>query len=138
MRQVSPPPIGRASLPKRALSANATCPAGMTGMDAVVLLKFGLCDCDCCGGTDGTAKLLGPKMSLRVAGIGEISPVEGVAEKSEFCARACFTAAHGITAAATSGSASRTRPRRKEVAIFITPMFSAEIGAISSQLQACL
>jgi hypothetical protein len=55
-------------------------------MDAVVLLEFGTCEGDCAGGVDGTDKLLGPKISLRVAGTGEIRPVDGVAENSEFCA----------------------------------------------------
>src|SRR5262249_12149855 len=104
MRQVSPAPIGSASLPKRALSARATCPAGIPGIDAVVLLEFGTCD-----GDDG--KLLGPKISLRVAGIGEIRPVDGVAENSEFCASACGTAATGMAATAKSKSANRSRPR---------------------------
>src|SRR5499433_2181544 len=128
MRQVSPPPIGSASLPKRALSASATCPAGITGIDAVVLLEFGTCD-----GDDG--KLLGPKISLRVAGIGEIRPVDGVAENSEFCASACGTAATGMAATAKSKSANRSRPRGAAVAdaLVMTWLFSAEIEAISSR-----
>src|SRR5579885_3267050 len=36
MRQINPPLIAGASLPKRADSAKATCPAGTMGMDAAV------------------------------------------------------------------------------------------------------
>jgi len=122
-------------LPKRALSASATCPAGTAGIEAVVLLEFGTCDGDWAGGIEGTVKLLGPKISLRVAGTGEIRLVDGVAENSEFCARACGTAAKGATATTKSTSADSSRPCATAVAdaLFMTRLFSAEIEAISSQ-----
>src|SRR5262249_54205367 len=120
-------------LPKRALSASATCPAGTTGIDAVV---FGTCD----GGVDGTGKLLGPKISLRVAGIGEIRPVDGAAENSEFCAWAWGAAASGMAAKAKSITANLSRPRGAAVAdaLIMTWWFSAEIEAISSRPSTCL
>ena len=52
------------------------------GIEAVVVPGAG----DCTDGEAGTGKLLGPKISLRVAGTGEIRPVDGIDEKSEFCA----------------------------------------------------
>jgi hypothetical protein len=72
-------------------------------------------------------------MSLRVAGTGEISPVDGVAEKSEFCARFCPMAAVGMNAKTTT--AGQSRPRKAAVAgvLFMTWLFSAEIEAISSR-----
>jgi hypothetical protein len=75
--------------------------------------------------------LLGPKISLRVAGTGEIRPVDGVAENSEFCAKAACGA---ITNAATT-KAGHSRPHEAAVAgaLVMTRMFSAEIEAISSQ-----
>jgi hypothetical protein len=79
-------------------------------------------------------------MSPRVAGIGEISPVEGVAENSEFCASDWATAAEG--AAATRASMSTGNSRRRTVAIVValsmTVVFSAQIAANSSHLSACL
>jgi hypothetical protein len=92
-----------------------------------VLPEFGAC----AGGAEGTGRLLGPKISLRVAGTGEISPVDGVAEKSEFCP----LAADGMNAKATSKDAGHSRPRKAAVAgvLFMTWLFSAEIEAISSR-----
>jgi hypothetical protein len=96
-----------------------------------VLPEFGAC----AGGAEGTGRLLGPKISLRVAGTGEISPVDGVAEKSEFCAKVCPLAADGMNAKATSKDAGHSRPRKAAVAgvLFMTWLFSAEIEAISSR-----
>jgi len=70
-------------------------------------------------------------MSLRVAGIGDIRPVEGVDENSEFCAG---VACGAITNAANT-RAGHSRPHEAAVAdaIVMTRMFSAEIEAISSQ-----
>src|SRR5260221_10198432 len=69
MRHVRPPLIGCASLPKRALSASATWPAGTVGIDAVVVAEF---EGACAGGGDGTGKFLGPKISPLMAGTGDI------------------------------------------------------------------
>ena len=69
-------------MPKRALNASATCPAGTGGIDAVVGGGAGIR----AGGVGG--RLLGPKISVRVDGDGEISPVDGTAENNEFCAGA--------------------------------------------------
>ena len=100
-----------------------------------MLLEFGTCDGDWAGDVEGAVKLLGPKISLRVAGTGEIRLVDGVAENSEFCARACGTAAKGATATTKSTSADSSRPCATAVAdaLFMTRLFSAEIEAISSQ-----
>ena len=70
-------------------------------------------------------------MSLRVAGSGEISPVDGVDDNSEFCAGAACGA---ITNAADT-RAGHSRPHEAAVAdaLVMTRMFSAEIEAISSQ-----
>jgi hypothetical protein len=93
---------------------------------------------ECAGGDTG--KLLGPKMSLRVAGTGEISPVDGVAENSEFCASDCPTAAEGAVATRASTSTGHSRPRTVAVvgAHSMTAVFSAQIAAISSHATACL
>jgi hypothetical protein len=129
-RQVRPPLIGTASLPKRALSASATCPAGTAGIDAVVLGILGA-GWVCAGGVAGIERLLGPKISLRVAGTGEIRPVDGVAENNEFWAKA----ACGATTNAANTRAGHSRPHEAAVAdaLVMTRMFSAEIEAISSQ-----
>jgi hypothetical protein len=83
--------------------------------------------------------LLGPKISPRVAGIGEIKPVDGVAENSEFCARACGGSDSGIAAIAKNISAGPNRRRDAAVdTLFITSLFSAEIEAISSRVRTCL
>ena len=91
-----------------------------------MLTEFGAC----AGGADGD-KLLGPKMSPRVAGTGDISPVDGVAENSEFWA----LAAAGISAIAMNHNAEDGRTRKAAVAdaLFMTWLFSAEIEAISSR-----
>jgi hypothetical protein len=123
-------------LPKRALSASATCPAGTIGIDAVVLVLPEFGTTDCAGGVDGIGRLLGPKISPRVAGTGEIRPVDGVAENNEFCAMAIGE----WIVAKTSTTAGRSRPHRTAVAgvQFIASLFSAEIEAISSQPPRCL
>ena len=91
------------------------------------------------GGGD-TGKLLGPKISPRVAGIGEIRPVDGVAENSEFCASDWATAPEGVAAARASTSTGHSRPRTVTVvgALSMTVVFSAQIAAISSHALACL
>jgi hypothetical protein len=96
-----------------------------------VFAGFGAC-CVCAGGVDGIARLLGPKISLRVAGTGEINPVDGVAEKSEFCAGA----ACGAIATTAYTRAGDSRPRKAAVAdaLVMTQLFSAEIEAISSRV----
>src|SRR5258708_1023973 len=133
MRHVRPPLIGCASLPKRALSASATWPAGTVGIDAVVVAEF---EGAGAGGGDGTGRLLGPKISPRVAGTGEIRPADGVAENSEFWA----LAPGGWMAATISTRAGHSQPRTSAVAsdLFMTSFFSAQIAAISSQAPACL
>ena len=90
------------------------------------------------GGADG--RLLGPKISLRVDGNGEISPVDGTAENSEFCAGACAWAGHKAIATRTSPSAGHSRPHTAAVAgaLSMTSLFSAQIAAISSHSTACL
>jgi len=92
------------------------------------------------GGVDG--RLLGPKISVRVDGDGEISPVDGTAENSEFCAGAwpCAGSRSIATRARKSPSAGRSRPQTAAVAgaLSMTLMFSAQIEAISSRLAACL
>jgi hypothetical protein len=79
-------------------------------------------------------------MSPRVAGIGEISPVEGVAEKSEFCANDWVTALKGAAAKRASAHTGQSRPRTVAVAgaLSMTVVFSAKIAAISSHVSACL
>ena len=136
-RHVSPPPIGCASLPKRALKASPTCPAGIGGIDAVV---GGAVLCDGTGGDGGS--VLGPKISVRVDGDGEIRPVDGTAENSEFCVGAWACAGNGSVATKTrkSPNAGHSRPQMAAVAgaLCMTLMFSAQIEAISSRLAACL
>ena len=85
-------------------------------------------------------KLLGPKMSPRVAGIGEISPVDGVAENREFCASVWAIAAEGAAATRASTSTGHSRPHTVAVvgALSMTVVFSAQIAAISSHTSACL
>ena len=92
------------------------------------------------GGVGG--RVLGPKMSVRVDGDGEISPVEGTAENKEFCAGAWACADNGPSAARDrlSRSAGHSRPQTLAVAgaLCMTLTFSAQIEAISSRLVACL
>src|SRR5262245_30754208 len=129
--------MGCASLPKRALKASATCPAGTGGIDAVDAggaLGVGA------GGAGG--RLLGPKMSVRVDGDGEMSPVDGIAENNEFCAGAWACADSGSAATRTriNPSSGQSRPHTAAIAdsLPITAMFSAQIAAISSRPVACL
>jgi hypothetical protein len=95
----------------------------------LVLPEFGASDCT--EGDDGTGRLLGPKISPRVAGTGEIRLVDGVAENNEFCAMAIGE----WIVAQTSANAGHSRPHRTAVAgvEFMAWLFSAEIEAISSQ-----
>jgi hypothetical protein len=88
----------------------------------------------------GVGKLLGPKISLRVAGDGEIKPVDGTAENSEFCPVVCAMAAGGSIAARISTSAGHSRPRTAAVAgvLSMTVLFSVQIEAISSRAPVCL
>ena len=92
------------------------------------------------GGVGG--RLLGPKISVRVDGDGEISPVDGTAENSEFCVGAWACAGGGsiATKARISPTAGLSRPQTAAVAgaLSMTLMFSAQIEAISSRLAACL
>jgi len=90
------------------------------------------------GGVDG--RLLGPKMSVRVDGDGEMSPVDGTAENREFCAGAWACAENGLTTTRISPSADHSRPRTAVVAdvLSMTLLFSAQIEANSSRLVACL
>jgi hypothetical protein len=79
-------------------------------------------------------------MSPRVAGIGEIRPVDGVVENREFCASDCATAAEGPAATRASMSTGHSRPQTVAVvgALSMTVVFSAQIAAISSHTSACL
>jgi hypothetical protein len=92
------------------------------------------------GGVGG--RVLGPKISVRVDGDGEINPVDGTAENSEFCAGAwaCAGSESITTRARINPSAGRSRPQSAVVvgALCMTLMFSAQIAAISSLLAACL
>ena len=90
------------------------------------------------GGVGG--RVLGPKMSVRVDGDGEMSPVDGTAENSEFCAGAWACADSGLTATRISPNAGHSRPQIAAVAgvLSMTLMFSAQIEAISSRSVACL
>jgi hypothetical protein len=80
--------------------------------------------------------LLGPNISPRVAGTGDIRPVDGVAENNEFCPSDCATAADGATATRASKSAGHSRPRAVGIAgaLSMTLGFSALIEAISSHV----
>lgn len=94
-------------------------------------------------GADGVGgRLLGPKISVRVEGDGEISTVDGTVENSEFCAGAWACASGGLitTNARISPSAGPSRPQTAAVAeaLCMTLMFSAQIEAISSRSAACL
>ena len=82
-------------------------------------------------------KLLGPKISPRVAGSGEIRPVDGVAENREFD---CASALAGATAARASMSTGHSRPRTVAIvgAHSMIVVFSAQIAANSSHASACL
>jgi hypothetical protein len=79
---------------------------------------------------------------VRVDGDGEISPVDGTAENSEFCAGAWPCADNGEITIKTgiSLSTGRSRPHTAAVAgaLSMTLMFSAQIAAISSRLAVCL
>jgi hypothetical protein len=103
-----------------------------------VLAELDPWDGPCAGGPDGIGKLLGPKMSLRVAGTGEIKPVDGVAEKSEFCAKVCV----GLCALAPSGTTAKAAiktagPRRaNRAAIAGAPFMRACFRPKSRRFQA--
>jgi hypothetical protein len=77
------------------------------------------------GGEGG--RLLGPKISERVDGTGEIRPVDGTAEKSEFCAGAWPRAGQGLIATKASPIAGHSRPRVAMIAnaLSMTLVFSA-------------
>lgn len=86
-------------------------------------------------------RLLGPKISVRVEGAGEISTVDGTAENSEFCAGAwaCTSGGSITTNARISPNAGRSRPQTAAVAqALCMTLFSAQIEAISSRSAACL
>jgi hypothetical protein len=89
MRQVRPPVIGAASLPKRALSASATCPAGTIGGEAGVAVV-----CPSIGqSARGASTPPEPNGSPRVAGAGVSKLFEGAPENKEFCPAFCANAA---------------------------------------------
>ena len=71
-----------------------------------------------------------------------VSPVDGTAENSEFCACAwaCAGSKSIATRARTSPSAGQSRPHTATVAgvVSMTLVFSAQIEAISSRSAACL
>jgi hypothetical protein len=76
-------------------------------------------------------------MSVRVDGDGEMSPVDGIAENSEFCAGAwaCADSESSATRARVTPSASHSGPQTAAVAgvLSMPVMFSAQIEAISSR-----
>src|SRR5450830_1725096 len=118
-----------ASLPKRALSASATCPAGTIGIDAVGVAEFGMITGAC---DDGASTPLGPNASPRTPCPGESSPVEGVAENNE---PDCAAAVWGMTSERMSASAGHSRPEAAAITVLLlmTRLFSAQIAAISSR-----
>lgn len=98
-------------------------------MDAVGVSTFGVA----AFGFDGeVGRLLGPKMSVRVDGKGDIKPVDGMAENSELV---CASAEGPAPAAKINARTGASRPHLAAVAktMFIAPLFSAEIAAISSR-----
>jgi hypothetical protein len=87
-------------LPKRALSASATWPAGTIGICVTGATEFGISgDCDC--EPTGLLGANGSPPPWR----GVIKPVDGVAENSELCPADCADAAPGIVKAATNAMA---------------------------------
>ena len=121
-----------ASLPKRALSASATCPAGTIGtaVGAVARGAFG-------GHSDcGASTPPGAERRRRAwPAPARAARSMGAAENSEFCPAACADAAlRNAAKAAMSASAGHSRPRAAIAgAVLMARPFSAEIAAISSQ-----
>jgi hypothetical protein len=77
---------------------------------------------------------------VRVEGTGDIRPVEGIAENSEFCPAICAIASSGFIATKMNTNTGDSRPLAAAVAssLSMTVVFSAQIEAISSRLAACL
>ena len=108
-------------MPKRALSASATCPAGTIGIGAVGVAVFGM--------ISGAGVPPEPNASPRVPCPGAIK-VEGVVENSEFCPDDCAETASGP---ASERMSARTEPRAGHsrpgaafaVALLMTRSFSA-------------
>ena len=125
-----------ASLPKRALSASATCPAGTIGIGAAAGAgAFGAI----CGDCDGAStRPPGLKTPPRMSDPGAIVPIDGVAENSELdCAKAALgMAALQPSRASRSTNAGLSRVGAAAIAgaLLMTLSFSAQIAAISSQL----
>src|SRR6185437_6812007 len=107
------------------------------GIDAVGDSIFGA---RALGGAGGVGRLLGPKISVRVDGTGDIRPVDGIAENREFCPAICATASCGFMAMKMNTNTGASRPLAAAVAsiLSMTVLFSAQIEAISSRLTACL
>jgi hypothetical protein len=100
-------------------------PAGTIKAEEFGVVRGGAI-CGHCEG-DVSAAPPGPKISPRVTGCGEIKPVEGVAESSEFCPPDCPDAAPGISKARMSASPGHSRPRAAAIAgaLSMTGVFSA-------------
>ena len=132
-----PPPIAGASLPKRALSASATWPAGTIGIVEIGAAEFGIIMGAC---DDGASAPPEPNASPRLPCPGEISPVEGVAENNELdCAAAmCGMASARMSASIDASAGPRAGDSRAEAAAIagvrlMMVAFSAQIAAISSR-----
>ncbi len=125
-----PPPITGASLPKRALNANATCPAGTIGTAAGAITRGVFSGHSACGVSTPPE----PNASPRVAGVGAISPVEGVAENNEFCPGVCADAVWDASNGNMSANAGHSRTQTAIAGAWLMARsFSAQIAAISSQ-----
>jgi hypothetical protein len=115
--------MAAASLPKRALSASATLPAGTISVGAFGVARWGAA-----GGHRGGAVSapLGPKASPRVIGAGEIRLTDGDAEYNEFWRGACPHAAPGVSKERMSASPGHRRPRMAAFAgaLLMTMAFS--------------
>jgi hypothetical protein len=88
-----------ASLPNRALSASATCPAGTIGIGTAGATEFGMGNGNCDGDASEPPE---PNASLRLPCPGAISPVDGVAENNEFWSGVCADAVVETASATTS------------------------------------
>src|SRR5262249_48892529 len=122
-RQVRPPGIAGASLPKRAESASAACPAGTTGIALGAPGALG-CASGALGGADKT--LSGEKILPRLAGTGR-PPDGGDANRPGF-----WACADGAKASANVMACAR-QTQILMVRQLIPRAFSAEIAANSSR-----
>src|SRR6185437_4658004 len=126
MRHSSPPAIGGASLPKRAASASATCPAGTIGVAGEPLGMI----------SDWPGEPSTPPGPNTSAPFGEIMPAEGAALSNPPLPAPWANAAPTIRQETTSAISGKSR--RANAAVIggrgMTAPFSVEIAAISSQV----